>query len=90
MGNIEQALARHQKAVEQNRENPRAYLCLADDYSAAGKPGKTINALQQARHLEPDSLFTLRKLRGAYLAQGNWSLILQIQKSILSYVSNAR
>lgn len=89
MGNIEQALARHQQAVEQDRENPRAHLCLAEDYSAAGKPGKTINALQQARHLEPDSLVTLRKLRGAYLAQGNWKLILQIQKSILSHVSNA-
>ena len=90
MGNIEQALAKHRKAVEQDRENSRAHLCLAEDFAAAGKPGKAINALKQARHLEPDSLFTLRKLREAYLAQGNWSLVLQIQKSILSYVSNAK
>ncbi len=90
MGNIEQAFAKHQKAVEQDRENPRAFLCLAEDFSAAGKPEKAINALKQARHLEPDSLFTLRKLRKAYREQGAWNLVLQIQKSILTHVSSSK
>ncbi len=90
MGNIKQALAKHQKAIEQDRENPRAHHCLAEDFAVAGKSEKAINALKQARQLEPDSLFTLRKLRDAYLAQDNWNLVLQIQKSILSHVSNAK
>ena len=89
MENFEQALAKHQKAVEQDRENPRTHRCLAEDFAAAGKPEKAINALKQARQLEPDSLLTLRKLREAYRAQGHWNLVLQIQKSILSYASNS-
>jgi len=89
MGKTVQALEAHQKAVNADRENPLALQCLAEDFTAAGKMNKAIDALKQARHLEPDSLFTLRKLREAYRKQNDWNLALQIQKSILSHVSNA-
>ena len=90
MGKTTQALEAHQKAVEADRDNPRALQCLAEDFATAGQLNQAIDALKQARHLEPDSLFTLRKLREAYRKQGAWNLVLQIQKSILSHVSNAK
>ncbi|MDH5763938.1 MAG: tetratricopeptide repeat protein [Nitrospinota bacterium] len=86
-GKLEQALEKHQKAVNLDRENVRALQGLAEDYATAGKPNKSIEALKQARQLEPDSLAILRKLREAYRKQGAWNLVLQIQKSILSQVS---
>lgn len=88
MGNTLEALEAHQRAAEAGRDNPQAFQQLAEDYAAAGQLDKAIEALKQARNLEPDSLFTLRKLREAYQKQGAWNLVLQIQKSILSYVSN--
>ncbi len=90
MGKTAQALEAHQKAVDADRNNPQALQCLAEDFATAGQSNNAIDALKQARHLEPDSLFTLRKLREAYRKQGAWNLVLQIQKSILSHVSNAK
>jgi lipopolysaccharide biosynthesis regulator YciM len=90
MGKAVQALEAHQKAVNSDRDNPQALQCLAEDFATAGQWNKAIDALKQARHLEPDSLFTLRKLREAYRKQNAWNLVLQIQKSILSHVSNAQ
>ncbi len=90
MGKTVQALEAHQKAVNADRDNPQALQCLAEDFATAGQWNKAIDALKQARHLEPDSLFTLRKLREAYRKQNAWNLVLQIQKSILSHVSNAQ
>ena len=90
MGKTVQALEAHQKAVNADRDNPQALQCLAEDFATAGQWNKAIDALKQARHLEPDSLFTLRKLREAYRKQNAWNLVLQIQKSILSHVSNAK
>lgn len=90
MGKAVQALEAHQKAVNADRDNPQALQCLAEDFATAGQWNKAIDALKQARHLEPDSLFTLRKLREAYRKQNAWNLVLQIQKSILSHVSNAQ
>jgi lipopolysaccharide biosynthesis regulator YciM/uncharacterized integral membrane protein len=89
IGKTTQALEAHQKAVDADRENPEALQCLAEDFATAGNLNKAIEALKQARHLEPDSLFTLRKLREAYRKQNSWNLVLQIQKSILSHVSSA-
>jgi len=88
MGKTVQALEAHQKAVNADRDNPRALQCLAEDFATAGQLNKTIDALKRARQLEPDSLFTLRKLREAYQKQGSWNLALPIQKSIMSHVSN--
>lgn len=88
MGKTTQAVETHQKAVDADRDNPQALQCLAEDFASAGKLDKAIDALKQARHLEPDSLFTLRQLREAYRKQNDWNLVLQIQKSILSHVSN--
>jgi lipopolysaccharide biosynthesis regulator YciM len=90
MGKTVQALETHQKAVDADPENPQALQCLAEDFTTAGQLDKAIDTLKQARHLEPDSLFTLRKLREAYRRQGAWNLVLQIQKSILSHVSNSK
>jgi lipopolysaccharide biosynthesis regulator YciM len=90
MGKIALALDAHQKAVGADRDNPQALQCLAEDYTIAGQLDKAINALKQARDLEPDSLFTLRKLREAYRKQDSWNLVLQTQKSILSHVSNSK
>ncbi len=90
MGKTVQALEAHQKAVNADRDNPQALQCLAEDFATAGQWNKAIDALKQARQLEPDSLFTLRKLREAYRKQNAWNLVLQIQKSILSHVSNAK
>ncbi len=90
MGKTTKALEAHQKAVDADRDNPQALQCLAEDFATAGQLSKAIDALKQARHLEPDSLFTLRKLREAYRKQGTWNLVLQIQKSILSHISNAK
>ena len=90
IGETAQALEAHQTAVDTDRENVQAWQCLAEDYLAAGQLNKAIDALKQARHLEPDSLLTLRKLREAYRKQKSWNLVLDIQKSILSYVSNNR
>jgi lipopolysaccharide biosynthesis regulator YciM len=90
MGKTVQALEAHQKAVDADPENPQALQCLAEDFTTAGQLDKAIDTLKQARHLEPDSLFTLRKLREAYRRQGAWNLVLQIQKSILSHVSNSK
>jgi len=90
MGKTLQALEAHQAAVDADRENPEALQCLAEDYATAGKLDKAIGALKQARHLEPDSLFTLRKLREAYRKRNSWNLVLEIQKSILSYVSDSK
>jgi lipopolysaccharide biosynthesis regulator YciM len=90
MGKTVQALEAHQKAVNADRGNPQALQCLAEDFATAGQWNKAIDALKQARYLEPDSLFTLRKLREAYRKQNAWNLVLQIQKSILSHVSNAK
>ena len=84
------ALEAHQKAVDTDRENPQAFQCLAEDYAASGQLEKSVEALKQAHHLEPDSLFTLRKLREAYRKQNAWNLVFQTQKSILSHVSNAK
>ncbi len=89
MGKTVQALEAHQKAVDADRDNPQALQCLAEDFATAGQWNKAIDALKQARHLEPDSLFTLRQLRAAYRKQNDWNQVLQIQKSILSHVSNA-
>ena len=89
MGKTVQALKAHQKAVTVDPDNPQALQCLAEDYASAGQLNKAIDTLKKARHLEPDSLFTLRQLREAYRKQKDWNLVLQIQKSILSYVSNA-
>ena len=89
MGKTVQALEAHQKAVDADRDNPQALQCLAEDFATAGQWDKAIDALKQARHLEPDSLFTLRQLRAAYRKQNDWNQVLQIQKSILSHVSNA-
>jgi len=89
MGKTVQALEAHQKAVDADRDNPQALQCLAEDFVAAGQLNKAIDALKQARHLEPDSLFTLRQLRAVYRKQNDWNQVLQIQKSILSHVSNA-
>ena len=88
MGKNAQALEAHQKAVDVDRGNLQALQYLADDFIAAGQLDKAIDALKKARHLEPDSLLTLRKLRDAYRKQNAWNLVLQIQKSILSHVSN--
>jgi lipopolysaccharide biosynthesis regulator YciM len=88
-GETVQALEAHQKAVQTDQNNPQALQCLAEDFATAGQLNKTIDALKQARLLEPDSLFTLRKLREAYRKQNDWNLVLQIQKSIMSHVSNA-
>jgi len=90
MGKTAQALEAHQRAVDADRDNPQTFQCLAEDFTTAGQLNKAIDALKQARHLEPDSLFTLRKLREAYRKQSAWNLVLQIQKSILSHVSNAK
>lgn len=90
MGKTVKALEAHQKAVNADRNNPQTLQCLAEDFATAGQLDKAIDALKQARRLEPDSLFTLRKLREAYRKQGAWNLVLQIQKSILSHVSNAK
>ena len=89
MGKIPKALESHQKAVEADRDNPQALQSLAEDFTTAGQLDKAIDALKQARHLESDSLFTLRKLRDAYRKLNDWNQVLQIQKSILSHVSNA-
>lgn len=89
-GKIPQAVDAHQKAVAADRDNPQALQSLAEDFVAAGQLDEAIDALKQARHLESDSLYTLRQLREAYRKQGNWNQVLQIQKSILSHVSNAR
>lgn len=89
-GKTTQALEAHQKAVTADRDNPQALQCLAEDFATAGQLNKAIDALKQARHLEPDSLFTLRQLREAYRKQNDWNLVLQIQKSIMSHVSNAK
>jgi lipopolysaccharide biosynthesis regulator YciM len=89
MGKTAQALETHQKAVDTDRDNPQALQCLAEDYTIAGQPNKAIDVLKQARHLEPDSLFTLRQLREAYRKQNDWNLVLQTQKSILSHVTDA-
>ena len=89
-GKTGEAVEAHQKAVDEDRDNPRALHCLAEDFLAAGQTDKAIDTLKQARQLEPDSLFTLRKLRQAYREQGDWNQVLQIQKSILSHVSDAQ
>lgn len=88
MGKFEEALKAHRKAVDADRDNPRTLQCLAEDFLAAGQTDKAIESLKQARHLEADSLLTLRKLRQAYRKQGDWTQALQIQKSILSHVSD--
>jgi lipopolysaccharide biosynthesis regulator YciM len=90
MGKTVQAIEAHQKAVTVDRDNLQALQCLAEDFATAGQLNKAIDALKQARHLEPDSLFTLRQLREAYRKQNDWNLVLQIQKSIMSHVSDAR
>jgi lipopolysaccharide biosynthesis regulator YciM len=90
MGKTLQALEAHQTAIEADPENPEAHQCLAEDFKAAGQIDKAIDALKKARHLEPDSLFTLRRLREAYRKQNSWNLVLEIQKSILSHVSNSK
>ena len=90
MGKTVQAVEAHQKAVNADRDNPQALQCLAEDFTTAGQLSKAIDALKQARHLEPDSLFTLRQLREAYRKQNDWNLVLQIQKSIMSHVSNSK
>lgn len=90
MGKTLKAIETHQQAVDQDRVNPRALQCLAEDFAAAGQTEQAIETLNQARHLEPDSLFILRKLRQAYRNQGDWNQVLQIQKSILSHVSDPR
>jgi lipopolysaccharide biosynthesis regulator YciM len=90
MGKTTQAIEAHQKAVNADRDSPQALQCLAEDFATAGQLNKAIETLKQARHLEPDSLFTLRKLREAYRKQNSWNRVLQIQKSILSHVSNAK
>jgi len=90
LGKNAQALEAHQKAVDADPESPQAFQSLAEDFISAGQLNKAIDTLKQARHLEPDSLFTLRKLREAYRKQGAWNLVLQIQKSILSHVSNSK
>ncbi len=87
MGKTIEALEAHQRAAEAGN-NPQAFQQLAEDYAAAGHLDKAVEALKQARHLEPDSLLTLRKLREAYRKQGAWNLAIPIQKSILSYVTN--
>lgn len=89
MGKMTQGLEAHQKAVDADRKNPQAYQCLAEDYANAGQLNKAVEAWRQARHLEPDSLFTLRKLREAYRKQNAWNLVVETQKSILSNVSSA-
>jgi lipopolysaccharide biosynthesis regulator YciM len=85
-----QALEMHQTAIEADPENSEALQCLAEDFDTTGQQDKAIDALKKARHLEPDSLFTLRKLREAYRKQNSWTLVLEIQKSILSHVSNSK
>jgi lipopolysaccharide biosynthesis regulator YciM len=89
MGKMPKALESHQKAVDTDRDNPQALQALAEDFTTAGQWDKAIDALKKARQLEPDSLFTLRKLRDAYRKHDDWNQVLQIQKSILSHVSNA-
>jgi len=89
-GKTLKAIETHQQAVDQDRNNPRALQYLAEDFAAAGQTEQAIETLKQARHLEPESLLILRKLRQAYRNQGDWNLVLQIQKSILSHVSDAR
>ena len=90
MGKTAQALEAHQTAVDTDRDNLQALQCLAEDFATAGQLNKAIDTLKQARHLEPDSLLTLRRLREAYRKQSSWNLVLQIQKSILSHVSSAQ
>ena len=89
MGKTLEALEAHQKAAEAS-DNPQAFQQLAEDYTSAGQHDKAIEALKQARHLQPDSLFTLRKLREAYRKQGAWNLLIPIQKSIMSYVTDEK
>ena len=89
MGKTVQAIEAHQTAVDADRENLQALQSLAEDLLTAGKLDKAIDVLKQARHLEPDSLLTLRKLREAYRKQNAWNLVLQTQKSILSCVTDA-
>jgi lipopolysaccharide biosynthesis regulator YciM len=90
MGKTVQALEAHQTAVDVERDNLQALQCLAEDFATAGQLDKAIDTLKQARHLEPDSLLTLRRLREAYRKQNSWNLVLEIQKSILSHVSNSK
>ena len=90
MGKTAQALEAHQTAVDADRDNLQALQCLAEDFTTAGQLNKAIDTLKQARHLEPDSLLTLRRLREAYRKQSSWNLVLQIQKSILSHVSSTQ
>ena len=80
MGKNASALEAHQTAVNTDRENLQALQCLAEDLITAGQLDEAIDTLKQARHLEPDSLLTLRKLREAYRKQNAWTLVLQTQK----------
>ena len=90
MGKTASALEAHQAAVNADPQNLQALQCLAEDFITTGQLDKAIDTLRQARHLEPDSLLTLRTLREAYRKQNAWTLVLQIQKSILSHVTNEK
>ncbi|UCD12312.1 MAG: tetratricopeptide repeat protein [Nitrospinaceae bacterium] len=87
-GEREKALELHAIAARQAPENIKILSHLAEDYSAAGLPGKEIKALEAIKRFSADSPEVLGKMRDSYLKNKNWAQATQAQKRILSLANN--
>lgn len=79
----ETAIELHQNALLADPEDFRTLYTLAQDYAEAGRVEKEIETLNKCLALDANSLPTLRKLRDAYMSQGNMEGAYNAQKSLV-------
>ena len=87
-GNPQRALELHLRAVEIVPDNLEVLYSLADDYAAMAMNVAEMETLEKILKLDQNSPRPLYRLRATHLKTGDWALVGDVQKKLISRIED--
>ena len=87
-GNPQRALELHARAAEIVPDNLEVLYSLADDYAAMAMNAEEMETLEKILKLDQNSPRPLYRLRATHLKTGDWALVLNVQKKLISRIED--
>jgi lipopolysaccharide biosynthesis regulator YciM len=87
-GNPQRALELHLRAAEIAPDNLEVLYSLADDYAAMAMNAEEMETLEKILKLDQNSPRPLYRLRATHLKTGDWALVSDVQKKLISRVED--
>ena len=87
-GDPQRALELHARAAEIAPDDLEVLYSLADDYAAMATNAKEMETLEKILKLDQNSPRPLYRLRATHLKTGDWALVSDVQKKIISQIED--